>query len=349
MKTALAMIVKNEERNLPACLESTRGLFDQTVIVDTGSTDRTVAVAKRSGARVLHFKWCDDFAAARNYGLDRIDADYVFRMDADDRIAPEHRKRTSRILGGLDDLGPTVYMFRVVSLQHNGEKAISDEPRLWPHCNAIRFAGRVHERIQPEKVKGITPEDLRGITHRIADVRIEHSGYETERAYVAKLGRNIAILEEMAAVPGSDPIVLFDLARTRAGLGGAHDQAIAEFERFLLTFDRRHAVAGRVAYRRLAELHWELGQHQLAAITAERGLRAYPDDQVLCAATANMLAMVGEYGLAREGFLMARKLADTKRIEFGLATDFIKNIDRALASLPRTGAISISDNLVSVH
>jgi hypothetical protein len=349
MKTTLAMIVKNEQANLPACLESVRGLFDETVIVDTGSTDATVKIAKHAGARVLRFRWCDDFAAARNYGLDRIDADYVFRMDADDRLAPEHRKRTARILDGLDDVGPSVYMFRVTSMQHNNERAISDEPRLWPHCNEIRFHGRVHERIQPEKVKGITPEDLRGIQHRIADVRIDHSGYETQAQYLGKLVRNIRILEEMAREPECDPIVFFDLARTRAGIGGAHEQALAEFEQFLATMDVRHTVAGRVAHRRIVELLWELGRHQAAAIAADRGLRAYPDDQVICAATANMLEMCGEHELAREGLLMAKRLANTKRVEFGIATDFIRKIDIALAALPKTGAISISNNMVSVH
>jgi len=343
------MIVRNEEGNLPACLESVRGLFDEAVIVDTGSTDATVKIAKHAGARVLRFAWCDDFAAARNYGLDRIDGGYVFRMDADDQIAPEHRKRLARILDGLDDVGPTVHMFRVVSMQWTGERAISDEARLWPHCPAIRFHGRVHERIQPEKIKGITPDELHGLAHRLADVRIDHTGYETEPQFRAKLRRNLAILEEMAAEPDFDPIVLFDLGRTRAGLGGNHDQALAELERFLATMDVRHTVAGRVAHRRIVELHWERREHQLAATAADRGLRAYPDDQVLVAATAGMLAMIGETDLAREGFLHARRLCQTQRVEFGIATDFAAKIERSLASLPRTGAISITNNLVTVH
>ena len=65
------MIVRNEEDNLPHCLESVQGLFDEIVVVDTGSTDRTKEIAREFGAKVFDFAWVDDFAAARNESLAR--------------------------------------------------------------------------------------------------------------------------------------------------------------------------------------------------------------------------------------------------------------------------------------
>ena len=65
------MIVKNEENNLPRCLESVRDLADELIIVDTGSTDRTKEVAASFGAAIFDFEWCDDFAAARNFAFSK--------------------------------------------------------------------------------------------------------------------------------------------------------------------------------------------------------------------------------------------------------------------------------------
>jgi glycosyltransferase involved in cell wall biosynthesis len=85
-KVSLTMIVKNEERNLSHCLESVRGVFDEIIIVDTGSTDGTKAIAREFGAKVLDFPWIDDFSAARNVALTHATGDYAFWLDADDVI-----------------------------------------------------------------------------------------------------------------------------------------------------------------------------------------------------------------------------------------------------------------------
>src|SRR5687767_12493572 len=84
---SVCLIVKNEERYLAQCLQSVRGLWDDLVIVDTGSTDRTVEIAESFGARVFHFTWCDDFSAARNFCLDQITTDWILSLDADETIA----------------------------------------------------------------------------------------------------------------------------------------------------------------------------------------------------------------------------------------------------------------------
>ena len=92
------MIVRDEEDNLPACLASAAGLFDEIVVVDTGSTDRTVEIARRFGARVFDFVWVDDFAAARNAALARATGDYAFWLDADDVLDPPQRDRLQALL-----------------------------------------------------------------------------------------------------------------------------------------------------------------------------------------------------------------------------------------------------------
>src|SRR6185369_15137649 len=80
-------IVKDETARLAACLESVSGTVDEIVIVDTGSTDDTVELARARGARVVSWAWRDDFAAARNESLRHARGDWVLVLDADERLA----------------------------------------------------------------------------------------------------------------------------------------------------------------------------------------------------------------------------------------------------------------------
>jgi glycosyltransferase involved in cell wall biosynthesis len=82
----LAMIVKNEAENLPLLAKSVEGCWDEWVIVDTGSTDNTVEIAKNLGATVYNFDWINDFSAARNFAFSKVKTDFVFWMDGDDRL-----------------------------------------------------------------------------------------------------------------------------------------------------------------------------------------------------------------------------------------------------------------------
>ena len=101
VRTSLTMIVRDAEKDLPKCLESARGVFDEIVVVDTGSVDRTAEIAREYGARVFDFVWVDDFAAARNAALARARGDYAFWLDADDVIEPPEREKLVALLRGL--------------------------------------------------------------------------------------------------------------------------------------------------------------------------------------------------------------------------------------------------------
>ena len=83
---ALACIMKNEGKNLPILLESVKGCFDEIHFTDTGSTDDSVDIARKHGAQVHFFEWCDDFSKARNYSFSKVNTDYVMWMDLDDSM-----------------------------------------------------------------------------------------------------------------------------------------------------------------------------------------------------------------------------------------------------------------------
>ncbi|MFP4101975.1 glycosyltransferase family 2 protein, partial [Coleofasciculus sp.] len=89
MDLSLCMIVKNEEASLPQVLESVQPIVDEMVILDTGSSDRTIDIAQEYGARVYHFQWCNDFSAARNQALQYVRGRWVLVLDADEVLTPE--------------------------------------------------------------------------------------------------------------------------------------------------------------------------------------------------------------------------------------------------------------------
>jgi hypothetical protein len=93
--------VRVEQENLSHCLGSVQGLFDEIVVVDTGSVDRTREIAHDFGARVFGFAWIDDFAAARNEALAHATGDYAFWLDADDVVEPAEREKLAGLLRKL--------------------------------------------------------------------------------------------------------------------------------------------------------------------------------------------------------------------------------------------------------
>jgi glycosyltransferase involved in cell wall biosynthesis len=316
------MIVRNEEANLPACLESVRGLFDEAVIVDTGSTDRTVKIARAFGARVYRFPWCDDFAAARNHGLEQVRTDWWFRMDADDRLPASQRKRFAR---GLERIGDEMaaYVFSVYSVEHTGTETVVQEFRLFPR--ACRFRGRVHERVRLE-------DYAHWLKIARSDVRIDHVGYTDRETYYAKLRRNYRILAEEIKRPPVDCLTWFDLGRTESALE-YHDAALGSLETFLALPTTGQDSARRVAHRIIVDTHREQGRLADAMTAVQRGLEEYPDDYMLTAWLADIVRAYGHLDIAKQGYELALELYDKPRLDSGISVDFRALTAGALASV----------------
>ena len=81
MTISVCMIVKNEEKNLAACLDCLQGIADEIVIVDTGSTDATKEIAAKYTDKLYDFAWVDDFSAARNFAFSKATMDYIYSAD----------------------------------------------------------------------------------------------------------------------------------------------------------------------------------------------------------------------------------------------------------------------------
>ncbi len=100
MKLSACLIVKNEEKTLELTLPNLKAAMDEIILVDTGSSDRTVEIAEKYGAKVYHFTWIDNFAAARNESLKYASGDWIIWVDADEFIKPEDFKALRKTLEG---------------------------------------------------------------------------------------------------------------------------------------------------------------------------------------------------------------------------------------------------------
>ncbi|MFS0559085.1 glycosyltransferase family 2 protein, partial [Brevibacillus sp. 179-C9.3 HS] len=85
-RLSLCMIVKNEGNCIERCLNSVKHAVDEMIIVDTGSSDDTINICRSAGASVFSYEWNDDFASARNYGLERATGDWIIWLDADEEV-----------------------------------------------------------------------------------------------------------------------------------------------------------------------------------------------------------------------------------------------------------------------
>ena len=104
-RISLCMIVKNEEKRLERALSWGEGILWEKIVVDTGSTDGTVALAEELGAKVSHFDWIDDFAAARNFALRQAKGDWILTLDADEWPVPETSGKLASIVRQAEERG----------------------------------------------------------------------------------------------------------------------------------------------------------------------------------------------------------------------------------------------------
>jgi tetratricopeptide (TPR) repeat protein len=172
---SLCMIVKNEERVLADCLRSVRGVVDEIIIVDTGSTDGTVAIADAYHARVFHFLWNGSFSDARNEALSHCTCRYILYLDADERLEDHDRDRLRNLVRRPS---ADAYELSVVSRATEGKRVIrtsSNQARLFRRDPRYRFRYRIHESILPSVHESIGSVKKETIT-------IHHVGYEASGA-----------------------------------------------------------------------------------------------------------------------------------------------------------------------
>lgn len=233
-RLSVILISKNEEQFLDDCLGSVKDVADQLVVVDTGSSDRTMEIAKRHGADVHEFKWTGDFSAARNESLAHARGDWVLFIDADEELSAEGADELRNAMQQSDALAwrlPIVDVGR----EHLGRSFV---PRLFRNAPGLFFVGRIHEQVS-SSVEARREEW--GLQNRIGKATLRHKGYqESVVSDRNKVARNVRLLEQAVEEFPNDANLLmnFGLELAKAGqIRAALEQYAEAFEVFRLQPD----------------------------------------------------------------------------------------------------------------
>ncbi|MEN6464701.1 MAG: glycosyltransferase [Syntrophaceae bacterium] len=209
------MIVKNEEAFLAQCLESVRPHVDEIVIVDTGSTDGTVDIAKRYTDKVYLHPWENSFSKARNYSLSYAAGDWIFIIDADEELLPDSGpllRATVANAGSAD-----ILLVNIISIYAKGKRAARHNlERICRNNGAIRYEGIVHNQM------------VGGTETRASKIELKHYGYDLdEKKRNEKFLRTAGLLKKAIEQEPENPLPHHYLGASYLSLG-MHDDCIRE-------------------------------------------------------------------------------------------------------------------------
>lgn len=352
LKLSLCMIVRDEQEMLPGCLASLKDAADEIVIVDTGSTDSTVEIARSFGAKVVFHEWTGSFAEARNVSLEAARGDWLLVLDADEVLLAEDvallRSLTGRTWREAFYLSETNYtgdLDEGTAVTHNALRLFRNRPQY-------RYEGRLHEQIA-HRLPAFLPERIEA-----TGVRIEHYGYlGAVRDSREKSRRNIDLLR-LQQDEGLDSAFLHYNLGSEYAAAGEPEAAIPELEQ---AWSMLQADAGGLEFApaltsRLVKALRAGGRPVEAIERAEEGLERFPGftdlvlEQALCEMdlgrptfARDLLQRCLQMGDARDGYtatvgsgsyVAMTHLAELER-QAGKLDAAIDLLERCLSEYPR--------------
>jgi len=256
-KLSVCLIVKNEEKFLGQCLKSIREIAAQIVVVDTGSTDRTVEIAREFGAEVHSFAWCDDFSAARNAALEHATGDWVLMLDADEELSADGCEKLKQ---SMSDQAVLAWRLPIVDVGREAD-GCSYVPRFFRNAPGLFYVGRVHEQV-------FSSIEVRraewGLENRIGNATLIHHGYTAELTRDRnKVERNLLLLERAVEELPDEPHLLMNLGLELSRSG----REAAALGRYLEAFN---SLSSKPAAEIVPELRETLLMQLCARLTAAK-------------------------------------------------------------------------------
>ncbi|MDD5659604.1 MAG: tetratricopeptide repeat protein, partial [Actinomycetota bacterium] len=294
---SLCMIVKNEEKNIKNCLESIKSAVSEIIIVDTGSADKTLEIAKKYNAKIIHHKWNDDFAQARNVSIKNATSDYIMFLDADEYV---DKKSIGFFYNLKKPTYPHSYLVKLLNFTEREEDSNffveHYSTRIWTNNPSYEFKGRIHENLVFNDASCKPPQIK-------TDVAIFHKGYmKNEMDKKNKLERNLSLLK--AAVQ-DDP----DNGFNEYNLG-IHYKVMRDFENsikhFKLMQQKQEGKAISFFYifglSQMANSYYESGNFTEAVNTAKKALELNKDFKEALFSLALAQLSLKQYDKAIENF-----------------------------------------------
>lgn len=199
MKITYCTIYKNEEKHLPKWIKSAKALGDEIIAVDTGSSDKSNEILRAAGIEPVYFEWIDDFAAAKNFALDRATGDWIIFMDADEYFKEEDAPKMRAEIERVDkDKNIEIIECDMLNIDEDQEDRLISKIlhwRVYRNVPYIRYKGKIHEGLDYKKKSPIK------YVHSF--IPIYHTGYSTN-LYKSKGERNLVMLEREIEAEGGE-------------------------------------------------------------------------------------------------------------------------------------------------
>ena len=348
---SLCMIVKNEERFLAECLESVKDVVDEINIVDTGSTDRTVEIARSYGANVIFREWRNDFAWARNQALEMATKRWTLVLDGDEELERESVAQLRSLRSTPAGLAAVYINIVNVIDDSAGAGTMSHRLiRIFPTTPQLRYGGVIHE--------ALARDDGSEFPAVLSPIAILHKGYTVELlAAKEKDARNRPLLEKAFEENGDDLFSMFNFGNSEISCGNTRN-GIEILER-MLAMSTTPKLFFPIAYLMLSMAYCEsLGEYDTALERIDEAEQRFPTDAGVIFTRAQVLVKLERFEEAREAFEKALDLRESMalsvmtdeelfewKIYYGIAGTYeregdleraVEYIDRALANKPRS-------------
>lgn len=214
MKISACIIAKDEAENIKRCIKSLEKHVDEIIVVDTGSTDHTVEIAKSYGAIVSHYPWENDFAEARNFAIVQATGNWIVFLDADEYLVLPPNANLYDFLQAVDTKYNAI-LTKLINIDVDQQNKVLDffyTIRIFRHQCGLRYQGKIHEQLQGQgnqRLNVFKLNDDKSI--------IYHTGYSTHQL-VAKSKRNLTMLEQEIAKGNKNYLNYRHLAECYANL-----------------------------------------------------------------------------------------------------------------------------------
>lgn len=301
---SLCMIVKNEEKYIEKCLLSVKDIVTEIIIVDTGSTDNTVEIADRFGAKISYFEWNGSFSDARNFSLSQATGDWLLLMDADEEFEKEDRDRMIDFVNHSNAHGCHFTILNYIGKRSSKQYTLHNAFRLLRNNGLYEYRGIIHEQICRKDGSPIAKG-----TFDTQNIRLYHYGYLEEVVKDKdKRNRNLPLLLSQVEKDPENSFFLFNLANEYLA-SGQYDKALSMYEKAYKTIDFTQAYAPHLVYRR-AMTYGTLKQYEASVKAASEGLSVYSECTDLEFLRGMTYCNWGRYTLAIESFHKCMRMGD---------------------------------------
>ncbi len=337
---SLCMIVKNEEERLSECLDSIKELVDEIIVLDTGSTDKTIAIAKKFGAIVPTFKWNNDFSSARNEALKYVTKDWVLVLDADEIINKEAIPQIKKYIAQKDSLVVNLVRYEVGASQ----SPYSLVSRLFRNHSSISFFRPYHSSIDESITKLLEVENCWKIVD-LPIVSIFHYGYTPGQ--ILSLNKYDRAKEAMESFLKKYPYDSYTCSKLGAiySQAGREKQAIKLFKQGL-KFNKENVHI-------LFELHYHLGNIYTKTNNNERAIKHYKKAVAQDIMDFLKLGAYNNYGVALQNIKNFKDAAKVYEITLKIDPNFLTgyyNLAIVLSAMGRLlDSVIIYKKLISLN